>query len=73
MVISYMLDTDICIALIKNRPETMLKRLSELAPEEVGISGIVVAELWFGIEYSQKKKQNTAALNDFLEYVSLLD
>jgi len=68
-----MLDTDICIALIKKRPETMLKRLSELAPEEVGISAIVAAELRFGVEFSQKKKQNSAALNDFLEYVTLLD
>jgi len=73
MVIRYMLDTDICIALIKKRPETMLKRLAELAPEEVGISGIVAAELRFGVEFSQKKKQNSAALNDFLEYVILLD
>lgn len=68
-----MLDTDICIALIKNRPEAMRSRLSRLSPEEVGISGIVAAELWFGVEHSQKKKQNTAALKDFLEYVSLLD
>ena len=68
-----MLDTDICIALIKKRPETMLKRLAKLAPEEVGISGIVSAELRFGVEFSQKKKQNAAALNDFLEYVTLLD
>lgn len=73
MVIRYMLDTDICIALIKNRPEAMRSRLSRLSPEEVGISGIVAAELWFGVEHSQKKKQNTAALKDFLEYVSLLD
>jgi len=73
MVIRYMLDTDICIALIKNRPEAMRSRLSRLSPEEVGISGIVAAELWFGVEHSQKKKRNTAALKDFMEYVSLLD
>ncbi|MHB8772559.1 MAG: type II toxin-antitoxin system tRNA(fMet)-specific endonuclease VapC [Syntrophales bacterium] len=69
----YMLDTDACIALIKNRPEAMRHRLSRLAPEEVGISGIVAAELWFGVAYSQKKKQNEAALKDFLDYATLLD
>ena len=68
-----MLDTNICIALIKNRPEAIRSRLSRFSPEEVGISGIVAAELWFGVEHSQKKKQNTAALKDFLEYVTLLD
>ena len=73
MVIRYMLDTDACIALIKNRPETMGRRLSRLSAEEVGISGIVAAELWFGVAHSQRKKQNKAALKDFLEYVTLLD
>jgi tRNA(fMet)-specific endonuclease VapC len=73
MVIPYMLDTDSCIALIKNRPEAMQIRLLQLSPEDVGISGIVAAELWFGVALSQKKKQNEAALKDFLEYVTLLD
>jgi len=73
MVIRYMLDTDVCIALIKNRPVSMQSRLSLLIPEEVGISSMVVAELWFGVANSQKKKKNEAALKDFLEFVTLLD
>ena len=68
-----MLDTNACIALIKHRPDGMRSRLIQLAPEEVGISGIVAAELWFGVANSQKKKQNTAALVDFLNYATLLD
>jgi len=73
MVIHCMLDTDACIALIKNRPEAMRSRLARLSLEEVGISGIVAAELWFGVAHSQRKRQNEAALKDFLEYVTLLD
>lgn len=73
MVIRYMLDTDACIALIKNRPEAMRVRLTRLSPQEVGMSGIVAAELWFGVAHSQKKKQNEAALKDFMDYVTLLD
>ena len=73
MVIRYMLDTDACITLIKNRPEPMRMRLSRLSPDEVGISSIVTAELWFGVAFSQKKKQNQAALKDFLDYVTILD
>ena len=73
MVIRYMLDTDACIALIKNRPVLMRNRLSLLTPEEVGISGMVAAELWFGVANSQKKKKNESALKDFLEFVTLLD
>jgi len=73
MVIRYMLDTDACIALIKNRPVSMRSRLSLLTSEEVGISSIVAAELWFGVANSQKKKKNESALKDFLEFVTLLD
>ena len=73
MVIKYMLDTDTCIALIKNRPESMRLRLSGLLPEEVGLSGIVVAELWFGVAHSEKKRHNEAALIEFLKYATLLD
>jgi len=73
VVIQYMLDTDTCINLIKNRPESMRKHLFNLSPAEMGISGIVAAELWFGVAHSQKKRQNEAALKDFLEYATLLD
>ncbi|MDF1591255.1 MAG: type II toxin-antitoxin system VapC family toxin [Desulfobacterales bacterium] len=73
MVIRYMLDTDACIALIKNRPEAMRSRLDRLSPEEVGISSIVAAELWFGVAHSLKKKQNEAALKDFLDYATAVD
>jgi tRNA(fMet)-specific endonuclease VapC len=73
MVIRYMLDTDACIALIKNRTVSMRNRLSLLTPEEVGISSIVAAELWLGVANSQKKKKNESALKDFLEFVTLLD
>jgi len=73
MVIHYMLDTDTCITLIKDRPEAMRLQLSRLSPGEVGISSIVTAELWFGVSLSQKKKQNQAALKDFLDYATILD
>jgi len=72
-VIRYMLDTSTCIAIIKRRPDTIQARLTALSVEEVGISGIVAAELWYGVAFSQKKKQNETALKDFLDYVTVLD
>jgi tRNA(fMet)-specific endonuclease VapC len=68
-----MLDTNTCIAIIKRRPDTIQARLNALSVKEVGISGIVAAELWYGIALSQQKKQNEAALKDFLDYVTVLD
>jgi len=72
-VIRYMLDTNTCIAIIKRRPDTIQAKLTALSVEEVGISGIVAAELWYGVALSQKKKQNEAALKDFLDYVTELN
>jgi tRNA(fMet)-specific endonuclease VapC len=68
-----MLDMNTCIAIIKRRSVTVQARLTALSVEEVGISGIVAAELWYGVAFSQKKKQNEKALKDFLDYVTVLD
>ncbi len=70
---SYMLDTNTCIHLIKYRPELLLARMSKLSMEDVAVSAIVVAELWYGIALSRKKRHNEAALKDFLGYVRVLD
>ena len=68
-----MLDTDMCISLIKARPEKISRRLSRLPVEDVGISSVVAAELWYGVALSEKKKQNEAALRDFLDFFNVLD
>ncbi len=71
-MIRYMLDTNICIHIIRDRPEPVCRKLSHVAVGEVAISSIVSAELWYGVAYSERKKQNEAALRDFLEYVDVL-
>jgi len=72
-VIRYMLDTDTCISLIKARPDKISRRLSRLPVEDVGVSSVVAAELWYGVALSEKKKLNEAALRDFLDFVNVLD
>jgi len=71
-VIRYMLDTNSCIRIIKERPELVCRKLSRLAVGDVAISSIVSAELWYGVACSEKKRQNEAALKDFLEYVEVI-
>lgn len=68
-----MLDTNICIHLIKHRTEALYARISTLPVENVTVSGIVAAELWYGVALSRKKRQNETALKDFLGYVDVLD
>jgi len=49
----YLLDTNICIYLIKRRPERVLHELAKQTVGEVGISTITAAELWHGVARSQ--------------------
>jgi tRNA(fMet)-specific endonuclease VapC len=65
----YMLDTNICIYIINNKPKTVLDRFLALdSNDTVYISSISVAELFYGLEKSTstKKEQNKLALIKFL-------
>jgi tRNA(fMet)-specific endonuclease VapC len=69
----YMLDTNICIAIMKKVPLRLRTRLEGLPLEHVGVSGMVIAELWYGITQSQRQEDNEEALKDFMRYVTVLD
>lgn len=63
---SYLLDTDICVAIIRKRPAHVLQRLKQQPPGTVGVSSITVGELCTGAAKSVPPEQNTAALAQFL-------
>ena len=48
----YMLDTNICIYVIKHKPEKVFHKLQEVAPEDVCVSAVTYAELVQGVEKS---------------------
>ncbi|MCX6564973.1 MAG: type II toxin-antitoxin system VapC family toxin [Candidatus Aminicenantes bacterium] len=62
----FMLDTDSCIALIKRKPDSILRRITALVPGEAGISAVTLAELRYGVEKSEQKEKNGRALDEFL-------
>ncbi|MFA7241331.1 MAG: type II toxin-antitoxin system VapC family toxin [Sulfuricellaceae bacterium] len=68
----YMLDTNICIYAIKNRPANVLTALRAHEPAGIGISSISVAELYFGARKSGSTK-NLRALQHFLEPLEIAD
>ncbi|MDP2109328.1 MAG: type II toxin-antitoxin system VapC family toxin [Thiobacillus sp.] len=68
----YMLDTNICIYAIKNRPASVLTALRAHEPAGIGISSISVAELYFGAEKSSSSR-NLLALQHFLEPLEIAD
>ena len=69
---SYMLDTNICIYAIKNRPKQVLSRLKENMNQGLFISSITVAELEYGIEKSVNPEKNRASLTRFLSILETL-
>jgi tRNA(fMet)-specific endonuclease VapC len=62
----YLLDTNICIYLIKQKPPKVLARFQTLALSDIGISSITVAELEYGVCKSQQQEKNRSALMQFL-------
>ncbi|OFW77881.1 MAG: plasmid maintenance protein [Alicyclobacillus sp. RIFOXYA1_FULL_53_8] len=62
----YMLDTNICIYLIKRRSDALLNRIRMFRTGEIGVSVVTVAELQFGVSKSENKERNQAALEAFL-------
>ncbi len=62
----YMLDTNICIYLIKQKPEKVLQHFKAHSVGDIGISSITLAELRFGVEKSQRIEKNRQALDEFV-------
>lgn len=69
----YMLDTNICIALIKRKPPKALRRFDRLSAGDVGISAITLAELRYGVAKSQNAERNKQALEEFLLPLEVAD
>jgi tRNA(fMet)-specific endonuclease VapC len=72
----FLLDTDVCIYLIKGKPKEALERLQVQRISDVGISSITLAELEYGVAKSSRPAQNRMALIEFtapLEIVAFDD
>jgi tRNA(fMet)-specific endonuclease VapC len=68
----YMLDTNICVYLIKHKPENLLITLHTKMGDGISISAITLAELMHGVEASAYPEKNALALNQFLSIVEIL-
>lgn len=63
---TYMLDTNICIYVMKNKPERALKRFEKEINRGICISSITLAELEYGMKHSSNPAKNERALLKFL-------
>jgi len=70
-VISYVLDTNICIYVINARPSGVLARFRQQRMGEIGVSSVTAAELAFGVAKSGSAR-NRQALEMFLAPLEVL-
>lgn len=61
-----MLDTNICIAIIRRRPKDILQKFSSYQVGDICISSITLAELRYGVSKSLYQEQNQVALDEFI-------
>lgn len=67
----YMLDTNICIYLMKHQPPEVAERFAQCFVGDVVISAITLAELEYGVAAADEtnRQRNQAALEAFLKEV----
>lgn len=69
----YMLDTNICIYLIKRQPTEVVERFSQYDVGDIVISSITWAELWHGVAVSaERAQQNARALRALREDIPIM-
>lgn len=69
----YMLDTNTCIYLIKQKPEKVLRHFKTHTVGDIGISAITLAELRVGVEKSKQIQNNRQALEEFILSLEIAD
>jgi tRNA(fMet)-specific endonuclease VapC len=70
-MLQYMLDTNICIYVIKRRPAELREQFNRLAGQ-ICISMITLAELYYGVKKSARRIQNLQAVEQFVARLEAL-
>jgi tRNA(fMet)-specific endonuclease VapC len=70
-MLTYMLDTNICIYVMKNYPPALRDKFNSLA-EQLCISCITLGELHYGAEMSARRTENLIAIEHFTARLEVL-
>ncbi len=65
---TYLLDTNAVIALLKDRPAGVRARLRRAMSRgaSIAVSSVVLYELWYGVARSERRRENAERLGVFL-------
>ena len=70
-MLRYMLDTNICIYVMKHYPPELGDRFNRLA-DQLCISSITLAELHYGVEKSARRLENLQAVEQFVARLEVM-
>ncbi|MGJ7037713.1 tRNA(fMet)-specific endonuclease VapC [Shinella sp. BE166] len=70
-MLTYMLDTNICIYVMKTYPPAVREKFNALA-EQLCISSITLGELHYGAEKSARRAENLMAIEHFVARLDVL-
>lgn len=69
MKLKYLLDTNICIYIAKQKPIHIFSRFEELVIGEACMSTITYGELFYGAQKSQQSQKNMVLLQDLAQLI----
>ncbi len=62
----FMLDTNVCVDLIRKKNDRILRRMKRRNPEELCVSSVTLSELEYGAAKSGNPDRNRLALAEFM-------
>lgn len=70
---NYLLDTNICIYIMKRKPIEVIERFNQYQPRDLFLSSVTTSELYHGAQKSQRVQSNLDALNNFILPFRIVD
>ncbi len=68
----YMLDTNVCSYILKNRPLEVKRRFEQTGPGAVCVSAIVLSELYYGAARHQNSLVIRREIDDFINRLEIV-
>lgn len=73
MAVLYVLDTDTCSYILRNKPPEAKRRMNAVPLEQQAISIVTYAELLYGVTRSSNTRINRKLVDHFARHLSVLD
>jgi len=71
--VRYLLDTNVCVDYLTGRHPAVVERIQASAPENLRVSSVVVAELRYGADRSERPRANHARVDVLVEEIECVD